>query len=72
MTGPRWTFRRSAALARALEDLDPVMRHKVEKDIEKVVTRGIERVSEPLVAHLEGRIYYVRSMVAGRGWFRTF
>lgn len=72
MTGEKWTFDRSDELVAAIDALDPVLRHKVNKDIQKVVTRGIDRVGEPLVAHFEGDIYYVRSMVKGCGWFRTF
>lgn len=72
MTREHWAFRRSSELEAALDDLEPVLKHKVLKDIEKVETRGINGVSEPLVKKLEGDIYYVRSMVKGCGWFRTF
>jgi len=40
MTRHRWTFRRSPELEAAIADLEPVLKHKVNKDIEKVETRG--------------------------------
>ena len=72
MTRERWAFETSKELDAQIEDLEEVLAHQVRKDIEKVATRGIQNVSEPLVGHLEGDIYYVRSMVKGCGWFRTF
>jgi hypothetical protein len=72
MTLERWTFARTDELKAQLRDIDPVLAHQVDRDIDKLVTRGIQNVGEPLVGHLEGDIYYVRSMVRGCGWFRTF
>lgn len=72
MTRERWIFEKSEELKSQIAALDPVLAHQVEQDIKKVETRGIDNVGEPLVSHLDGDVWYVRSMVKGCGWFRTF
>jgi phage-related protein len=73
MTHGPWTFNRTAELQAAIDDLDndPVLQRTVERDIEKLTTRGIDGARAPKFCKFQGDVYYIRSE-AGRSMFRVY
>src|SRR5688500_13434560 len=52
-------------------NLAPVPRRQVERDLEKLASRGIKALP-PLTGNLEGPVWELRSKVEGHGLYRLF
>jgi phage-related protein len=52
-------------------NLDAVSRRQVERDLEKLASRGINALP-PLTGNLEGPVWELRSRVEGHGLYRLF
>lgn len=71
MPSRRWTIRADSQVTEFISEQETVVRYQIEKDLEKLRSRGLEARS-PLVKHLKGDIYYLRTKCEPHGIFRTF
>lgn len=54
-----------------IAEQETVVQHKIRADLKKLRTRGV-KARAPLVKHLEGDVYYLRSRCNPHGTFRIF
>jgi phage-related protein len=67
----RFRIRQQPAVTGFIANLAKVPRLKVERDLEKLETRGLDALP-PLTGNVEGPVWELRSKVAGYGLYRIF
>jgi phage-related protein len=69
--GDRFRVHCEPAVDAFITGLAPIPRRQVERDIEKLKTRGLAALP-PLTDHIEGPVWELRSKVEGHGVYRLF